>query len=389
MDFRFTPEQEAFRQEIRGFARRELPPWWEEEEDEMGSSDAAWEVTQAISKKLAQRGWLVMGWPPEWGGRNASPLEQLIYQEETSYQRVPGTSMGVGGVSWVGPSIIKLGTREQKQAHLPGIAQGERYWCTLYSEPGTGSDLAGLQTRATSDGDDYIVNGQKIWTSSAHRAGWGWLAARTNPNAPKHKGISMLLVDMNSPGVTVQPIINMAGQHSLNQVFFDDVRVPKVNRVGEENRGWYQLAEALDFERSGIRWSVTARRILEPLMEYVKEQALGQDPWVRNALAEMAVEIEVSRLLSYNVAWVHSTGAIPNKEASLSKLFGSELQQRLARVAMPILGLYGQLETGSKWAPLQGRVERYYLTSVSNTVEAGTSEIQRYIIAGRGLGLPR
>jgi alkylation response protein AidB-like acyl-CoA dehydrogenase len=205
----------------------------------------------SISKKLAQKGWLVMSWPKEYGGQGASIIEQLVYQEEMSYWGVPGTMMGVGGVSWVGPSLMKYGAEEQKKKYLPLITSGEPdgVWCTGYSEPNAGSDLASLQTRAARAGNEYIINGQKTWTSAAHRARWCWLAARTDPNAlKKHQGISLFIVDMKSPGITIRPLFDITGSHIFNEVFFDNVHVPVSNLVGEENRGWYQLIAALDDE---------------------------------------------------------------------------------------------------------------------------------------------
>ena len=239
--------------------------------------------TKDMAKRLADKGWLTLAWPEEYGGQGRSIMEQVVYREEMSYWNVPGTDLGTGAISWVGPVLMIVGTEEQKREHLPPIAAGDRYWCTLYSEPGSGSDLASLQTAAVRDGDDYVINGQKIWTSSAHIADWGWLAARTNSDAPKHRGISLFMLDMKSPGVSVRPIVNMAGGHDFNEVYFDDVRVPAANLVGQEDRGWYTLAVALDFERSGVGYSATARRTLETLTEYARETEhngapLGKDP---------------------------------------------------------------------------------------------------------------
>ncbi len=286
------------------------------------------------------------------------------------------------------------GTHEQRKEHLPPIGNGDAYWCTLYSEPGSGSDLASLQTQAQKDGDDYVINGSKIWTSSAHIADFGWLAARTNLEAPKHRGISLFMVDMKSPGVTVRPIYNMAGSHEFNEVFFEDVRIPSKNLVGEENRGWYTLAVALDFERSGVGYSANARRILESLTVYVKSahkngKLLSENQLVRNRLAERHIETEVSRSMSYKVAWMQSNGMVPNAEASMSKLFGTELVQRVANTAMNIIAMKGLLSHESDLSPLEGAVQKMYLSSFSSTIAAGTSEIQRNIIADRGLGLPR
>ncbi len=390
MEFRFTAEEEAFRQEVRQFLDQELPPNWEEQfdtETEEGFGGYS-EFARAFQRKLAQRRWLALPWPPEYGGLGATIMQQVIYNEEMAYRRAPtGFNMGV---AWVGPALMLYGTEEQKRRFLPKIASGEEIWCTLYSEPGAGSDLAALQTRAVLEGDYWVINGQKIWTSQAHQAHWGWLAARTDPDAPKHKGISTFVVPMDAPGITIQPLINMAGQHGFNQVFFDNVRIPRDYLVGEVNRGWYQVAVALDFERSSISGVARAQRFLDDLVQFAREEGVTHGrPQVRAKLADMAIEVEVGRYLSYRVASLQQAGQIPNYEASVAKLYSSELDQRLARAGMQLLGLYGQLHPRSKWTRLRGRVERNYLVSVASTIGGGTSEIMRNVIAGRGLGLPR
>lgn len=388
MDFHFTPEDETFRGDVRDFLAQELPADWERRAEDEPSAETQ-QFTRGFVRKLAARRWLAMAWPQEYGGLAASHMQQLIYNEEMSYRGAPGAfSMGV---AWVGPAIMLYGTDAQKQRFIPRITSGEDVWCTLYSEPGAGSDLAALQTRAVSDGDDYVINGQKIWTSGAHTSDWGWLAARTDPDAPKHKGISTFVVPMESPGVTIRPLINMAGQHGFNEVFFENVRIPKENLVGELNRGWYQVAVALDFERSGIQAYAGSRRTLEHLVAYAREQpeVLRRRPQTRLALADRAVELRVGTSIAYRIPWMQSKGRIPNYEASMSKLFGSELTQRVARTGVEMLGAHGQLTPGSRWAPLRGRLATSYLSTVSSTVAAGTSEIQRNIIATRGLGLPR
>jgi len=244
------------------------------------------------------------------------------------------------------------------------------------------------------DGDDFIVNGTKVWTSGAHRADHIMVLTRTDPDAPKHRGISFLLCDMNTPGITVNPIINMAGDHSFNMVTFEDVRIPKRNLVGEQNRGWYVGATLLDFERSGVDYSAAAKRTLEELVDFAKSNykngvLLSNDSITRNRLSDLAIEVEVSKLISYNIAWMQGQGLVPNKEASMGKVLGTELQQHVSETGMHMLGMHGQLEPGSKHVPLQGKIEHMYLTDVSQTIQAGTSEIQRNIIATRGLGLPR
>lgn len=393
MDFRFTPEEEAFRQEVKAFLDKEVPPGPARRRF-LGEavSPEDWAAARQLSQKLSQKGWLTMAWPKAYGGQGRSVMEQMIMGEELAYRGVGGVDYM--GIRMVGPIIIRFGTEEQKRTHLPRIARGEVIWCEGFSEPGSGSDLASLQTRAVADGDYYIINGQKVWTSGAHRADWCFIMARTDPNAPKHRGISFILVDMKTPGLTVRPIINMLKAHEFNEVFFDSVRVPRTNLVGEENRGWYVGAALLDYERSGIEAPATARRILEELVEYAREtkrggRPLAEDPITRHKLARMAVEIEVGRLLAYRVGWMQSRGLAPNIEASIIKLHNSELQQRLANLGMELLGPLGQLVPDSPWAPLQGRFASMYMASVNSTIAAGTSEVQRQIIAQRGLGLPR
>ena len=317
-------------------------------------------------------------------------MEYLVYKEEASYHRVPGLDMGVGGVTWVGPALMVIGSEEQKREHLPMIAKGESVWCTGYSEPGAGSDLASLQTRAVEDGDDYVINGQKVWTSAAHRADWCWLAARTDPDAPKHKGISMFLLDMKTPGVTVRPLISMTGSHDLNEVFLDDVRIPKTNLVGEKNRGWYHLAMALDFERTvGVGMVAGEQRSIDDLTGYVKEKGLGGDPIIRHRMADLIVEANVARLLAYRLVWLQVEGRMANFEASISKNAMGVLSQHVGNVGMQILGLYGQLEEGSKWAQLRGRIALRYQFSLAGNIAGGTLEVNKNIIAQRGLGMPR
>ncbi|OGO52131.1 MAG: hypothetical protein A2148_12535 [Chloroflexi bacterium RBG_16_68_14] len=391
MDFRFTREEEDFRAQVREFLRQELPPTWEGAGfyGEEGDGEAVRELGHRFTRKLAERKWLAMAWPREYGGLGAPHMQQLIYNEEMSYHGAPGGfSMGV---AWVGPAVMLYGTEEQKQRYLPRITSGEDVWCTLYSEPGAGSDLAALQTRAVQDGDDFVINGQKIWTSGADRSNWGWLAARTDPEAPKHKGISTFVVPMDAPGITIRPLINMAGLAGFHEVFFDSVRIPKEYLVGELNRGWYQVAVALDFERSGIQAYAGGRRTLERLIAFVQEQpeTVRRNPQVRLRLVDRAVELAAGTYIAYRIPWMQSRGIIPNYEASISKLYGSELGQRLALTGLQLLGLHGGLEPGSRWAPLKGRLERGYLQAVAATIAAGTSEVQRSIIATRGLGLPR
>ncbi len=391
MEFRFTPEEEAFRTEVREFLKEELKPGWQDQLDKDTEllAEQQSQFARQFNKKLAQRRWLTLPWPEEYGGLKASIMQQMIYNEEMAYHSAPtGLNMGV---AWVGPSLMVYGSEEQKKRFLPAIASHDEIWCTLYSEPGAGSDLASLQTRAVKDGDEWVISGQKIWTSGAHRSDWGWLAARTDPEAPKHKGISMFILPMDTPGITIQPLINMAGMHGFNEVFFEEVRIPASYIVGQENNGWYQLAVSLDFERSSVAGVARARRWWEELIAFSKEHRsfVEARPEVRLRLAEIGLEIDVGQYLSYRVASLQQAGKIPNYEASIAKLYSSELGQRLAGTGMELLGLYGQLHPRSKYAYLKGRIERYYQVSVAETIGGGTSEIMRNIIAMRGLGLPK
>ena len=389
MDFEFSNEELSFRNELSAWLKDELA---NRPQEGGNDADAEWAFGLEMRKKLADKGWLTMAWPEEYGGQGVSHMMQVVFAEEMSYTRAPGRD--VFGTRMMAPTLMIHGTEEQKREFLPPVSKGEVQWCQGYSEPESGSDLASLQTRAVEDGDDFIINGTKIWTSSAHRADHIMVLTRTDPDAPKHRGISFLLCDMNTPGLTVNPIINMAGDHGFNMVTFDNVRVPKKNLVGEQNRGWYVGATLLDFERSGVDYSAGGRRVLEELIAYAKDNdqngsLIADNPIMRNRLADLAIEVDVSRLISYNIAWMQGEGLVPNKESSMGKVVGTELQQHLSETGMQMLGLHGQLEPGSKYAPMQGRIEHMHLTNVSETIQAGTSEIQRNIIATRGLGLPR
>ncbi len=389
MHFRFTQEQERFRQEVRDFLKVALVDVARDASD--GEPEEA-HVSEAFSRSLAEKRWIGLSWPREYGGQALGHIERFIYTEEMTYHQAP---MGYHNIAerQMGPSIIVSGNDYQKQTYLPGIAQAEMSMCIGYSEPNAGSDLAGVETTAVRDGDDYIINGQKMFTSGAHRNDYIWLATRTNPEAPKHRGVSVFLVPLNAPGVDVQPLWTMAGSR-LNHVFFDNVRVNARELVGEEDRGWYVVAANLDFERSGIE-RVTANQLLfEEVTRYARTagsngHSIIDDPVIGNRIAETAIEYTVGRMLAFRVAWLASRGESPNYEASVSKVFGSELSQRTSQVAMQVLGLYGQVAESAAWAKLQGRVLKHYHLAISDTIRAGSSEVQRNIIATRGLGLPR
>ena len=389
MEFRFTAEDEAFRDEVVQFIESELPWNWRDQELDSEEPEDL-KLVKQFKKKLADKGWLTRAWPKEYGGQEASHMQQLIFNEETAYRGVP---VDDGGVSMVGPTIMMSGTEDQKQFFLPRISRGEIDWCQGYSEPDAGSDLASVQTRAVEDGDDFVVTGSKIWNGAHSGADWMFMLVRTDPDARKHRGISFLVTEMGIPGVTVERIPLMWGA-DRSLVTFEAARVPKSGLIGEKNMGWYVGATLLDLERSGVGSSARATRLLEDLVEFCREnirrgRPISEDPVTRSRLARMAVDIQTSKLISYNVAWMQSQGQIPTMEASISKLFGSEMLKSLYGLGIQILGMFGQLDPESKWAPLRGRFEKGYMSIAGNTVAAGTSEIQRNIIATRGLGLPR
>ena len=394
MDFRFNAEDEAFREEIRAFVRAELPESFGRAayNDREDSPKEHAETAKAFQRKLSDKGWLTLAWPKQYGGLGAGPMQQLVYNEEMSRLRAPG--FGGMGVAMVGPTLMMHGTDEQRERFLGRIARGEMSWCQGFSEPGAGSDLASLQTRAVVDGDDFVVNGQKIWTSGAHRADYCILLARTDPEAPKHRGISYLLMDMKSPGITITPLTNMLNSAAFTQMFLDNVRIPRANLVGELNRGWYVATTTLDFERSGIQRIVFAETLLDDLIDHASTPRSGgarpvDSAQVRHKLAELRIEFTVGRILAYRVAWMQGQGLVPNAEASIAKLYSTELQSRFAIAALGMMGAAGALARDSAHTPLDGRFAAYYLAAASYTIAAGTSEVQRNIIAQRGLGLPR
>ncbi|MEO8541567.1 MAG: acyl-CoA dehydrogenase family protein [bacterium] len=389
MEFRDTPDQAQFRRDVRAFIREQCPPELRGTNMMDGVSDDLRAAYNGWRKALGGKGWIAAGWPKEYGGAGLTPLEQFVFNQELAEAGAP--SVGGLGVMMLGPTLIVHGNEEQKKQHLSGILSGEVNWCQGYSEPGSGSDLASLQTRAVKDGDDWVINGQKIWTSGAHQADWCFLLARSDPEAPKHRGITYFLIDMKTPGITVRPLINMEGSHGFNEVFFEDVRVPATNVVGEVNRGWYIGTTTLDFERSSIGASVNQRQTIERNVQWMRQNASRMPSAsfesVRTAWAGRTVETQVLTMLSYRIISMQAAGQVPNSEASIAKLFNSELSQRIASTSMAMLGMAGQLRTAD--APFSGEIPADYLFNVAMTIAGGTSEIQRGIIATRGLGLPR
>ncbi|HMS58161.1 MAG TPA: acyl-CoA dehydrogenase family protein [Tepidiformaceae bacterium] len=387
MDFRFTAEHDALRRDVREFLAGALPA---EVASSRPTSQDHWEAQLTFLKRLAERGWVAPAWPVAYGGLGMRHVNQMIFSEELAYAGAPDAGR-VFSVGMIGPTLIVHGTEEQRREHLGRITSGDAIWCQGYSEPGAGSDLASLQTRAARDGDEYVINGQKIWTTGAHHADWCFMVVRTDPDRPKHRGISFLLVDMKTPGITVRPIVNMAGHHEFNEVFFEDVHVPVANRVGEENNGWYVAMTLLDFERSNVASIAANQRLLEQLGAYLRERpaTLAPRDILRHRLADLWIANDIGRLLSYRIAWMQESGRLVNVEASVIKVFATELAQRIANCGVNLQGAGGGLMPGSARAALGGMLADDHLSNVSPTIYSGSSEIQRNIIATRGLGLPR
>ena len=405
VDFSDTPEQAAFRAEVEQFVEEKLPQAMRDEAQYAGvgiggmhvgplSEEERERLLTEWQSALVERGWRVPEWPQEYGGAGMSVMQQFVLNEVFAEKRAPRV-----GAPNVGSTIIVHGSDEQKREHLPPMLRGEVRWCQGYSEPGAGSDLASVQTRAIRDGDEFVLNGQKIWTSGAAKSDWMFGLFRSDPDAPKHRGITYLLLPMDSPGITVRPLAQINGASDFNEVFFEDVRVPVKNAVGEVNRGWYVGATHLDFERSSIGGAVGILNTFDDLWGFLEEEAdrgeggrtrLDDLPILRQHLAECYVEANVALLFSYRVVSMQNRGEIPNYEASVSKVFTTESTQRTARAAVKTLGLYGNLAgKEDPLAPMRSKWSSLYVSSVSGTIGGGTSEIQRNIIATRGLGLPR
>lgn len=399
MDFRFTPEEDRFREELRQFLEEELT-------SEFRASLGGRGWSKVFSMKMGAKGYLSLSWPKEYGGQERPYMEQLIFNEEMARYNAP--------IEWHRRAsqqhafaIMLFGSEEQKKTFVPKIASGELSIANCMSEPEAGSDLANVQATATRDGDDYILNGQKRWNSGAHYSDYGWLLAKTDPEARRHRNLSLFLLDLHSPGIQMRPIPDLRnianpGASSTNEIFLDNVRVSRLHRIGEENQGWYYNATLMDFERSGIEMVVRNEYFIEALADLLREMREKEGPsdrltLLRDQLVQLKIESDISRLLSYRIAWMQSKGEIPNYQTSMAKMFKTELAQRVAKLGMEIFGYYGRLAPNSKWSGLQeGRWTKLqsdfaemYMGAPSATIAQGTSEIHRNIIAIRGLGLPR
>jgi alkylation response protein AidB-like acyl-CoA dehydrogenase len=387
MEFAFTDDEERFRTELRAFLAEELPAWWR---GMFVDDPRAIPFTRAFCRKLAARGWLTMAWPREHGGEDASPWKQAILREEMWAHDEPRGPQYMN-LNYIGPCIMRFGSPEQKQRFLPPMAAGDVLWTQGFTEPGAGSDLAAVATRAEPRGDGFVVTGQKTWNSYADApADWCFLLARTEPAASRRQdGLSVLLVDMRTPGITVRPIASMAGPHELNEIFFDGVAVPRDALLGRAGQGWEIVTAGLAFERVGIARYARAGRVIELLVAHVRAAGLAADPDVRRTLADLRVRYEAARLLSYRAISLQAESRVPTVEASIARLHNTQLEQLVGHVGLEILGLGGLLTHDAPGAPLAGLVHRQWVRNVPTTIAAGTLEVQKNIIARRGLGLPR
>lgn len=392
MDFTFTPEQETFRHELRSWLASHVPPDSERLRHlQPQASPADLRFLKDWQKTVYKGGWAGISWPKEYGGRGASLVERMIFDEEMAAHKAPGL-MNVLGLEIVGPTIITHGSQAQKQRYLANILSGEEVWSQGYSEPSSGSDLGSLQTQAEEEGDAFVVNGQKVWTSLANYADWCLLLVRTNPNAPKHQGLSALLVDMKSPGISIRPLRTMTGESEFNELFLEDVRVPKAQLLGEKDHGWQVIITSLMFERQGLGFYFTfaMQRACRDLQHTVQGEArygepLRDSPTVRQRMAQAYIDSEVLKLNNYRALTTLLRGAPPGAEGSIAKLHWAESNQRLQELAVDIQGPYAQISDEGNRAYWQYG----FIRSKANTIEGGTSEILRNIIAERVLEMPK
>ncbi|MBM4265275.1 MAG: hypothetical protein FJ144_01460 [Deltaproteobacteria bacterium] len=386
MDLSFTEEEERFRAGLRSFLV-EAVPRGEPPED----LDGEFDYLRDFQRVMHRGGWVGIHWPSAFGGRDATPVQQAIFAEEMARARAPQLVNRVG-INNVGPTLIHFGTDEQKRRFLPGILSADEIWCQLYSEPDAGSDLAALRTRAELDGDDYVVTGQKVWTSYATQARWAILLARTDANAKKHRGISYLIVDMQADGIDIRPLRQLTGASEFNEVFLDRVRVPRANRIGVENEGWQIAQVTLAHERGtnyAIKEQVLARIAVEELLEELRAGGLASDPCLRQDAARLYVETEIMRFMNLQMLSRLGKGIVPGAETSLVKQFWSDLSQAIGETSIRALGPHGLLLRGSPHVRTGGKFLQRMLFSRAATIAGGTAEVQRNIIAQRILGLPR
>jgi alkylation response protein AidB-like acyl-CoA dehydrogenase len=384
----YTDEQEKLRQELRSYYADLLTP---EVDAELAESRGVGPALRRVVRQMGEDGWLGIGWPVEYGGQGRSAIEQFVFFDESMRAGAPVPMLTI---NTVGPTIMQFGTDEQKDEFLPRILKGEIHFCIGYTEPGAGTDLASLKTTAVRDGDEYIINGQKVFTSLAGGADYIWLAARTDPEAKKHKGISMFLIPMSTPGISITPM-SLLSEHDINQTFFDDVRVPASCLVGGENQGWTLITNQLNHERVTLCSSGVIEGLLAEVQRWAQDNQLADgrrvvdQEWVQLNLARVRARLEFLRLINWKVAWTATQGHLDVADASSTKVFGTEFYLEAFRLLFEIVGQRGYLQDGSPDAILRGRLERNYRSLLILTFGGGTNEIQRDLIATFGLGFPR
>jgi alkylation response protein AidB-like acyl-CoA dehydrogenase len=390
MNFELTEQEQDFRDNLRQWLEDNLPEGWGETVFEPVDLHEKIAFLKNWSRKLHEAGYAGLNWPKEYGGAGATLMEQVIFNEEVARLKAPTPYNGIA-IGMVGPTLIEVGTEDQKKRYLSKMLNGEEIWCQGYSEPGSGSDLASLQTRAEADGDAFVVNGQKVWTSNAHDAAYCFLLARTDPDVPKHKGLSCFIVDMDSPGITVRPLKQVTGEAEFNEVFFENVRVPRENLVGDLNNGWMVGIGLLMHERAttSILNQSNVQVLVQELVELAKQTGRNEDPVIRQRLTQLYTESQAVKHFGYRNLTKRLRGLPPGPEGSAHRLSLTLLTQRAQELAMELQGPYSQLMHGSPHAVQDGVWQFSFLRSRSATIAAGTAEIQRNIIAERVLGLPK
>jgi alkylation response protein AidB-like acyl-CoA dehydrogenase len=395
MDLTYSKEDETYRREVRAWLRKNLPKRGEVDGGEhLNYGDPRRIVNaKAWQRKLYDAGHVATGWPKEYGGQGASAVRRAILNEEMVLARAPGL-IGMMGIQMVGPTLIAHGTDEQRRRHLPKILTAEQIWCQGYSEPGSGSDLASLKTRGEIDGDFFLVNGQKVWTSTAHFADWMFCLVRTDPNAPKHQGISYILIDMKTPGIEVRPLVQMTGDAGFNEVFFTDVRVPRSNLVGELHQGWKVANSTLSHERNMLASTTRTQQLMNDLIRLAERKVrngmkASRDPVVRQHLADLLIQVEAMKYHGLKQLSDEIHGRSPGIGASINKLVTTELNHAICAAALDVLGSYGPLTRGAPHVEDKGSWPHDYMFTLGMIIGGGTSQIQKNIISERGLGLPR
>ena len=395
MDLTYSPEELAFQREVRTWLKANVPKREPAAQNPVDGAPNAARIARAKAwqRKVYEAGYLAMGWPREYGGQGADVMRQTIFNEEMVRARAP-QFIGAMGIQMVGPTLIAHGTDEQRRRYLPKILSAEEIWCQGYSEPGSGSDLASLRTRAEIVGDDFVVNGQKIWTSGAQHADRMFCLVRTDPEAPKHRGISYILIDMKSPGVTVRPLVQMTGDPGFNEVFFEDVRVPRANLVGHLHDGWTVANATLRHERNMLASTTRTQMLLQNLLRVARRRTRNgapatQDPLVRQRLADLAIRVETMKLEAFRQLTDTLRQRPPGINASVNKLVTCELNHQLARAALEVLGDYGWLAKQDTRVADDGAWPNDYMFALGLIIGGGTAQVQKNIIAERGLGMPR